>query len=310
MRGTTILPLLACLLLAACSSNNGGNKNQVRDLQATIAALQSKAAQTALSPATTATAPPPPPAATKSPTPTPSPSPSPSPTPKPAPPPVSAAPIGGGCPEDFPVKVTGSKEFYLTTHPNYGSVTAVSCFVSAEAATASGAKVAPIPTPPGYAFGNGQHPVGTEVTAGKTYRTRSSSSGCYWERVSGFGGTIGEILANDNADGPAVITIGAGDKGFNTERCGTWTQDLSAITKNPNAPFGGGTYIVGVDIAPGTWRSNGTDSCYWARLAAFNGVTRDIIANNNVTGSAVVTISPSDKGFTSSSRCGMWTKAQ
>jgi hypothetical protein len=69
--------------------------------------------------------------------------------------------------------------------------------------------------------------VGTDIQPG-TYRTRSASSGCYWERLSGFGGSMGEILANENTDGPAVVTIASSDKGFKSQGCGTWTTVQSS----------------------------------------------------------------------------------
>lgn len=167
----------------------------------------------------------------------------------------------------------------------------------------------PTPTPKGYTFGAGAQLVGTDIQPA-TYRTRSASRGCYWERLSGLGGTLDEILANDNTDGPAVVTIGAADKAFSSKRCGPWTQDLSPITQGTDAPFSGhGTYIVGVDIAPGTWRNDGSANCYWARLAGFSGTLDDIIANDNPDGTAIVTIAATDKGFMSN-RCGIWTKVQ
>lgn len=154
-------------------------------------------------------------------------------------------------------------------------------------------------------FGEGMKIVGTDVMPG-TWRSMGGS-GCYWERLSGFGGTLGEILANDNASGPAVVTIAATDKGFKSTRCGRWTQALAPITSSPTAPFSDGTFIVNKDIAPGTWRSAGGSGCYWARLGGFSGTLADIIANENITGSTVVTIGPEDAGF-SSARCGTWTK--
>jgi hypothetical protein len=176
---------------------------------------------------------------------------------------------------------------------------------AAGAATGTVAPTTPAPTP--FHFGSGQKTIGTEVPAG-TYRTRQAATGCYWQRVSGFGGTVGEILANDNTNGPAVVTIAASDKGFSSTRCGEWSADLSAITKTPTDPFAGeGTFIVGTDIAAGTWRATGGTSCYWQRIAAFSGEAHDIIANDNVTGPVTVTISATDKGFTST-RCGTWTK--
>ncbi len=69
--------------------------------------------------------------------------------------------------------------------------------------------------------------------------------------------------------------------------------------------FGQGTFIVGTDMVPGTYRSQG-GSCYWARLSAFTGAFSAIIANHY--GSrGLVTIKSTDKGFHSQG-CGSWTK--
>lgn len=156
-----------------------------------------------------------------------------------------------------------------------------------------------------FSFGDGAKIVGSDIPPG-TYRSTTGSS-CYWERLSGFGGTLGEILANDNAVMPTIVTIAATDKGFNSKRCSEWTQDLSTITTSPTAPFGAGTYFVNKDIAPGTWRSTGGEGCYWERLRGFGGTLADIISNDNSSGSAIVTINSGDVGF-ASKRCGTWTK--
>ncbi len=146
--------------------------------------------------------------------------------------------------------------------------------------------------------------VGSDIGSG-TFRTRTASVGCYWARLAGTGGEIGEILANDNSDGPEVVTIGPKDAAFETHRCSEWSADLSAITPGRTSPFGAGTYIVNVDIEPGVWRADSPESCYWARLRGFSGGMRDLISNNN--GGGTVTIRATDKGF-KSSRCGLWRK--
>jgi hypothetical protein len=64
---------------------------------------------------------------------------------------------------------------------------------------------------------------------------------------------------------------------------------------------------VGLDIAPGTYRSRSGSSCYWARLRNFSGELGGIIANGNPRGPTVVTISSTDRGF-DSSRCGTWSR--
>ena len=161
------------------------------------------------------------------------------------------------------------------------------------------------PAPQVASFSSGMQVVGTDITPG-TYRSMGGDS-CYWERLSGFGGTLDEIIANDNAAGPTVVTIAATDKGFSSTRCSRWTQDLSPITLSPTAPFGDGVFIVNKDIAPGTWRSSGGEYCYWERLAGFSGEFDDIIANDNASGPTVVTVGAADAGF-SSTRCGTWMK--
>lgn len=155
-------------------------------------------------------------------------------------------------------------------------------------------------------FGDGTHRVGTDIEAG-TYRTRADASGCYWERLSGFSGGIDDIVANDFTNYHSVVTIDPSDAGFSTERCGTWTSDLTTITASPTAPFGSGTWIVHVDIAAGTWRAPGGDGCYWERLSGFSGEGDDIEANGFGDTNPTVEISSSDRGF-STNDCGNWTK--
>lgn len=67
-----------------------------------------------------------------------------------------------------------------------------------------------------------------------------------------------------------------------------------------------GTYQVGVDILPGTYRSSGKSDCYWARLRSL--ATNDIIDNDNASGPAVVQILPSDAAFLTK-RCGTWQRS-
>lgn len=71
-------------------------------------------------------------------------------------------------------------------------------------------------------FGAGTYLVGREITPG-TYRA-SGHGGCYWERLSGLGGDFGDIIANDNPAGQAIVAISSSDKAFSSERCGTWRR--------------------------------------------------------------------------------------
>ena len=75
-------------------------------------------------------------------------------------------------------------------------------------------------------FGDGTLKVGTDIQPG-TYRTRTASQGCYWERLKDFTGGVDSILANDNTDYPAVVTILPTDAGFKSTNCGTLTKPIS-----------------------------------------------------------------------------------
>lgn len=67
---------------------------------------------------------------------------------------------------------------------------------------------------------------------------------------------------------------------------------------------GDGVYVVGVDIEPGRYRSDGGSSCYWARLTADG---TDIIDNYLGDGQAVVTVQATD-GLLEVSGCAPFTK--
>ena len=162
------------------------------------------------------------------------------------------------------------------------------------------------PPQPSRSFGDGLH---TDVAG--TWRNISNEDACYWERLSGFGGSDDEIIDLDlNYDeGRTIVTIEPSDAGFYSLDCGTWVPDVGPITISPDEPFAGGTFRVGRDISPGTWQSDsGAENCYWARLSGFRGVfSGDVITNNFAPGPQTVTISPSDEGFQSSG-CGLWVR--
>lgn len=163
-----------------------------------------------------------------------------------------------------------------------------------------------------FAFDDGKHEVGKDIKAG-TYRTKGgdgSSFGCYWSRLNSFSGELEAIIANNGSynNGSQVVTIAETDKGFETRGCGKWYAELTQITSSKTT-FGDGMVIVGTDIDPGTYKNSGVKdeySCYWARLKDFSGTLGGIISNE-IGSNTIVTIDPSDTGF-SSTGCGTWVK--
>jgi hypothetical protein len=76
----------------------------------------------------------------------------------------------------------------------------------------------------------------------------------------------------------------------------------------PHPNFSDGTYQVGTDIQPGTYRTReGSPNCYYERLRNFSGGLNSILANANTYAPAIVTIRPTDAGFNSQG-CATWTK--
>lgn len=156
-------------------------------------------------------------------------------------------------------------------------------------------------------FEDGTLLVGADIQPG-IYRTANDSGSCYYSRLSGVGGELDDIIANDNPDGPTIVEILESDEAFKSERCGKWTMDPGTGGENATT-FGAGTYWVGRDIQPGRYRNEGGGACYYARLANFRGDLDAIIANDNTEGQAIVDIAASDAGFTSA-RCGTWSKVE
>lgn len=86
----------------------------------------------------------------------------------------------------------------------------------------------------------------------------------------------------------------------------------AAETEKPKGPatsFGDGTYLVGSEIAPGTYKSdNKSGFCYYERLSGVTGSFGDIITNGSPKGPAIIEIPATDKAFRTSG-CGTWVKS-
>ncbi|MFG2880265.1 hypothetical protein ACGFYU_35500 [Streptomyces sp. NPDC048337] len=159
--------------------------------------------------------------------------------------------------------------------------------------------------------GKGTFEVGKDVQPG-TYRTTGNgSAGCYWERAKDSSGEADSIIANDNVTGSSYVTIAAGDKIFKSSDCKDWEAvDPKATGGTPKTEFSGkaGMLKVGTDIAPGTYKAPESADCYWERAKDASHDTDAIIANENATGPAVVTIDAGD-GYFKTVDCGDWKKS-
>lgn len=152
----------------------------------------------------------------------------------------------------------------------------------------------------------GIYEVGADIQPG-LYKSTGSVN--YWARLSGFSGEFDEIIANGNPMSAShVVEIIESDTAFETSGSGGWFLVDDSYQPELATEFEDGIYIVGVDIEPGRYRSEGGSMGYWARLSGFTGGFDDIIANGNPDGSTIIEISESDSGFESNGN-GTWTKA-
>lgn len=189
------------------------------------------------------------------------------------------------------VVVTGTKSGYATTKR-------------------TSAPTATVPAAPTKTTRDGYHKIGVDLAPG-TY-VAAGGSQCYWERRK----DDKESLAGNLASGPyhsgrVIVTILPSDPFFASWLCGEWT--LLPVTGSPEPLFPDGDHAVGVHVPPGTYLSYGGEQCFWWRLGAAGLELDNAVAGSGGVhaagpihnGQTIVTISPSDKFFTSTG-CGFW----
>jgi hypothetical protein len=167
------------------------------------------------------------------------------------------------------------------------------------------------PAGPRRKFGPGQYRVNSEIAPGRYY-SDPNGDGCYWERQRGFGGTTGDIIANDFVGydpGQLIVDILPSDLAFDTDAdCGVWYDTPRAGAQTGISP---GMWLVGPQLAPGIYRASTNAGCYWERLRNFQGASGSVIANDFVSGGGArtVEIRRADVGFNTDQDCGQWTRS-
>lgn len=144
----------------------------------------------------------------------------------------------------------------------------------------------------------GTHIVGDTIQPG-IYRGLAGEGlfdSCYWARLSDLKGELESTIANDNAIGQYYVEVKATDFALET------ACQLIPLAQAPVLSVGDtlppGTYLVGRDIRPGTYKGEaGVDimeSCYWERSSDVAGTLESTLANDNATGSFFVQVVSSD----------------
>ena len=120
---------------------------------------------------------------------------------------------------------------------------------------------------------------------------------CYWERLKDLTGSFDSILANSNSVGQFYVEVKSSDYALKTDCELVRLDSIPQHTGEYPQVIAAGTYLVGSDIRPGTYRGQaGSDvsgSCYWERLRSVAGDFDSILANDNGTGQFYVQVLPS-----------------
>ena len=161
-------------------------------------------------------------------------------------------------------------------------------------------------------FSDGTYEVGVDITPG-TYITSSDvRSKCRWRRLSDFTWTSGNIV-EVIAAGPKIATILPTDIGFASAGCGEWTllETHQPSQSDPLRRFSDGSYLVDVNIEPGTYYTSPSrlGSCRWRIANNFTGDATAAIIAGKTNDRWIVTIEPTDVGFFTYG-CGIWRKIE
>lgn len=134
--------------------------------------------------------------------------------------------------------------------------------------------------------------------------------------VLGLGAAVGGGKKAEAKPAPtATVTVTAKAAKVNAEKPkgGAKPAGKAAAPAGPETTVGQGSYLVGEDIAVGTYRTGGPAAsdvplCYWARAKDSSGDMDSIIANGTPQGPARVTVNKGEMFETNG--CKEWTKVR
>lgn len=155
-------------------------------------------------------------------------------------------------------------------------------------------------------FSEGTYEVGVDIAPG-IYTASHNDGRCIWFTIRDF---THQPDPNQSLTwwktGQPIVHITDDDTGFYSIRCGNWQLRAAPAPEQPLTEFSDGSYLVNVDIAPGTYTTDAGDTrCNWFRTAPFGDRAPDNTGGYSSIGLQTITILPTDSGF-HSQNCGTW----
>ncbi len=170
-------------------------------------------------------------------------------------------------------------------------------------------------------FGPGIYLVGEDIEPG-TYLSRppeASQSGavsCFWKITHNSAKSRGiSVTVHLVEGGSALVTVADGDS-LDVQRCGRWERvEPSTLFENDDAKplFHDGTWIVGEDIAPGTYLTDDErdveirrESCFWTITENYeNNLLDPVERDSTMQGKSTLTVESGQQ--LSTLGCGTWS---
>lgn len=154
------------------------------------------------------------------------------------------------------------------------------------ASTSSGAK-------DDGSYGEGTYKVGSDIEAGEYFVYCTSDISCYFAVNSDSTGSLSSVVANDNIDTFAFISVEDGQ--YLEVSRGRFVKASDAPVPGPDSDgnYGPGMYRVGVDIPAGEYKVTSTNSsgCYMEVSKDSKGTMYSIVSNDNIDTFAYITVS-------------------
>ncbi|MGE0796446.1 MAG: hypothetical protein AB7H43_13200 [Acidimicrobiia bacterium] len=156
-----------------------------------------------------------------------------------------------------------------------------------------------------HLWGDDSNTIGDDGVAAArpgTYRQIHAQPGCAFT----IRGGDGAIRSTGSGSGRHVVRLRDSDTAFQSLDCGDWTTDLFPATPTLGSSVGNGTWLLGIDIRSGTWRSPGGASCTWSTLADLSRLPSGILQSGGGVGPQAVQLAGSEVAFATAG-CGTWT---
>ena len=120
------------------------------------------------------------------------------------------------------------------------------------------------------------------------------------------------VVASSGSD--TTVEVPASDPSVE-EVNDTTSEEETADVESENETLSAGTYVVGEDIEPGTYKTDGpaddsfSGMCYWARLSGLSGEFDELIANDAFEGQTTVVVNEGDVALELTGEC-VWERQQ